>query len=216
MKKLILILIGLCLFINGYSQSTCCPYINNISVFPTFPNSNDDIQIITTTNCPALGNQISYQHTISNDTIYLNACFYSGLALAIQTYVDTTNIGKLLGGNYTIYYTAYMSDNPNNCNNKIDTNELSKPLIVSNATNINNINDKYIFQFYPNPSNFELNIKTERDECVFSICDLYGNVIRNGKFNKKTSINLQEFTKGTYIIKISNRDNIMTSKLLIQ
>lgn len=216
MKNLIcLIAVFLCLN-NVYGQTGCCPYLDSIQVYPANPSNTDSIKIFTKTTCPGLGNKISYQYTISNDTIFLDACFYSGPLAAIQEYYDTTVIAPLAIGTYTILYTAYLSSSPTDCSIKTDTNSISANLIVSGPNSVNLFNQELELLVYPNPSKKEIKLIAHQDKLIVYVYDTRGQKVFEQKFNQEILINLQNYQSGMYIISVENGKYKKSKTFLIE
>ena len=128
----------------------CCPYMNKISIQTPSPTANDPIQIMTQITTPSLGNKISKNHYLRNDTIFLEACYYAGLQTQPQTFLDTFNIGLLNLGKYTIYFKANQSYKSDTCkyikfNTKIDSFTVKKAGIILTKEELSNA---YIYSWH--------------------------------------------------------------------
>ena len=84
---------------------------------------------------------------------------------------------------------------------------------VNNTVNFFNDDDKFDFSIYPNPTegnikisieNFNGNIKTE-------VFDLIGNMLNN---SNKTTISLEGYARGIYIIKVSYQGQVKELKVI--
>lgn len=74
---------------------------------------------------------------------------------------------------------------------------------------------------YPNPANHKLtfNITNEADEMSITLYNIYGQIIYNETSTSTTFNNVldvSDFAKGTYILKITNAFNSIENKILIQ
>jgi len=72
---------------------------------------------------------------------------------------------------------------------------------------------------YPNPSNgrFKLVISTEEsEEHDVEIINIQGKVIFKSKIINEKDIDMTEFAKGIYYVRVSVKDNVVTKKILIQ
>jgi hypothetical protein len=72
---------------------------------------------------------------------------------------------------------------------------------------------------YPNPSNgrFKLVISTEEsEEYDVEIINIQGKVIFESKIINEKDIDMTEFAKGIYYVRVSVKDNVVTKKILIQ
>ena len=91
-------------------------------------------------------------------------------------------------------------------------------IYVDNCTNIN---DKLTtdFKISPNPNNgeFEVNLSYIGENTTIEILDLNGKVIyKNTCFNKNQNINIENISRGIYIVKATQNGNIRTKKLIIK
>ena len=214
MKALLTLFI--CILYNTliYSNSGCCPYINGISIIPTNPTTSDSIKIVTITTTPNLGNQISYNSSIQSNTIFLVGCFYSGLLTQPEQYYDTTEIGLLTPGTYTINYFAIQSSSDVNCILS-DSNSMITTFVVSPANSIEEINNN--FKIFPNPTTGYLNIANDNlsSEYKLEIANSFGKLCYNETHFGNTTIDLFKFTKGVYIIFISKGEEKYHKKIVL-
>ncbi len=138
----------------------CCPYIDTLIVSPTNPNAGDQIIIYAHVTTPNLGGKISRSHYISNDTIFLTACYYSGMLTALGNYVDTFNIGTLNGGAYQVEFTAYQVGDLEECGNATVFQKNSFELNVGGTNSIGEIGDQQV-SIFPNPATNVLWVEVE-------------------------------------------------------
>ncbi len=216
MKNITFLSLFLLAFAPCIGQSTCCPYMDSIQIIPSMPGPTDSIRIITKTTCPGLGNKVSYQYIISNDTIFLTGCFFSGPLAAIQEYVDTTNIGILPGGNYTIAYTAYLSSNQTDCLIKVDSNAVSTNFMVLGPNAIEQTDQETQFILYPNPSKNNIRLSAPYDLFTVFIHDLAGRKIFEEHCHREVTINLSHVDKGIYSVTVEEGKNKRTQTILIE
>ena len=74
------------------------------------------------------------------------------------------------------------------------------------------------FKIYPNPNNgsFEIQMTNLSAETEIEILDLHGKVIyRNNFYNKNQNINIENISRGIYIVKATQNGNIRTKKFMI-
>lgn len=77
------------------------------------------------------------------------------------------------------------------------------------------------FQIYPNPATNHINITLNDNELIngtIEIINVFGQVVykENTHFsNGTTSISIENYSKGLYFVKISDRSNVKTSKFII-
>ena len=157
----------------GISQ--CCPYINGIEVIPATPITTDNIKIVTTVTTPNQGQFITSGYTVLNDTIFVEACYYSGLATALQTYTDTLTIGLLPAGDHAVHLTAFQS-NDTVCTYS-DTTSSSFNFYVNGGI-IGSVpeNSTSVGVLYPYPSdgNFSIVLPNEITATHIQLFDLSG------------------------------------------
>jgi hypothetical protein len=86
-------------------------------------------------------------------------------------------------------------------------------VIKNTTTSINDLNEVNI-RFYPNPTRNFIRIEGSAKLESVEILDIRGKLLH--KYAKPTSdIDVSEFPKGTYIVKMSTTNNFKSQKLLI-
>ena len=70
---------------------------------------------------------------------------------------------------------------------------------------------KQTLQIYPNPSSDYIYVKNS-DSNKYEIFDALGRKIKSGNFQEK--INIQNLTKGEYILKLAGKNKIYTHKII--
>jgi len=97
-------------------------------------------------------------------------------------------------------------------------NALAIRLITGTASVSLNESKLNSFEIYPNPANDLVNIKlTENVNAMASILDLNGKVVKSSAVNGvSATINTANLISGVYFIQITNGNDIMTKKLIIQ
>ncbi len=79
---------------------------------------------------------------------------------------------------------------------------------------ITDYKERGLLNIYPNPASSEINIEFKNNlPFSVSIFDLYGHLILEAR-NQKI-IKLNNFSNGTYIIKVKQRNGILTSRLIV-
>lgn len=190
----------------GISQ--CCPYIYGIEVIPATPTTTDNIQIVTTVATPNLGQFISSSHTVTNDTIFIEACYYSGLATAIQVYTDTLTVGTLPTGNHAVHFTAYQSVDTAVCT--YSDSSTSTFNFYVNGGIIANVpeNPSSIGVLYPYPSdgNFTIALRNDITATHIQLFDLSGKLMTQLPFTGQFSMPL---AAGSYYVRVFNDDTLL-------
>ena len=95
--------------------------------------------------------------------------------------------------------------------------------ICSPSTSVHNISqNQSIFSVYPNPSNGKFTVTVEglqEANCTLEICNYLGQEIYTSMFKAQQStldIDLSDFPKGIYFVKVNNGTNVYTHKILIE
>lgn len=75
------------------------------------------------------------------------------------------------------------------------------------------------FSFYPNPSNDYLkivNLPQGHPEINYTIYDMSGRLVKNGKLNSDFTINTQNMTDGLYVLKLSDESSSVAKQLVVK
>ena len=95
-----------------------------------------------------------------------------------------------------------------------DFSEVTAVFIESLTTN--NFSEKK-FSIYPNPANHSINISTNESINHIDIYDVKGSLIFSQSYQEKsTSIDVSDFTKGVYAIKVVSMKNSSVQQLIIE
>jgi N-acyl-D-amino-acid deacylase len=96
-------------------------------------------------------------------------------------------------------------------------------VICSPLSSVNTISpNQFLLTVYPNPSNGKFTVNLEglqQSNCKLTICNLVGQEIYTTIFKEqqtKSDIDLSDFSKGLYIIKINDGKNIYTQKIITE
>ena len=96
-------------------------------------------------------------------------------------------------------------------------------VVCSPLSSVNNISQNpFLFTVYPNPSNgkFTVNIEgLQEANCKLSICNLVGQEIHTTFFKGQQStldIDLSDFSKGIYFVKVDDGKNSYTQKIITE
>lgn len=208
-------ILALCLFSLSFtSESQCCPYINSVEIIPSAPTSTDIVKIATTVTTANQGALLYSMHTVNGNTINIEACYFSGMLPATQTYYDTLEIGVLSDGNYTVDFVAYESSDTT-CN-YTDSTTLDTSFTVSDSTaNIKPIKQQ-IGKLYPNPSNgvFTIELPQGTRATEIRILSISGEIIDRKSFTEEQQLNLDA---GMYLIEFLDNDVLIGyQRLLIE
>jgi hypothetical protein len=180
-------------------KSQCCPYVNGIEVIPSTPSSSDIVKIATTVTTPNQGSFIYSSHSVSGNTIDIEACYYSGLLTATQTFYDTLEIGVLSPGTYTVDFTAYQASDTI-CNYTDTMTTTSSFVVIESTGGLNPISNQ-LGKIYPNPSSgfFRIELPNELNVTHVRVHSLSGKIVHQGVFQEEMNLNLDS---GTYFIEL--------------
>jgi len=88
-------------------------------------------------------------------------------------------------------------------------------LLFANNSSINE--DNIEFTVFPNPSNGEITISNLKNENYkLKIMNALGQVILTDRVNSNITFDLNQFGKGVYFIELSNKNSLITQKVIIE
>ena len=131
-------------------------------------------------------------------------------------------------GNYKLSYEKAgfeLINSPTITLSDQNTNETGVQIIISNTDITININEKNgsellkNIQIYPNPSNGVFNIENpDKEDYLFELINIEGKVIYKEQINASENIkqiDISNYSKGMYYIKINTKDNQYTGKIIV-
>lgn len=81
----------------------------------------------------------------------------------------------------------------------------------------NNTDVKETFKVYPNPANSEVSIVLNDTELsTIEIVDVTGKIIYTNKINNTTQINVSDWEKGVYIVRLISNNKVTTQSLIVE
>ena len=99
----------------------------------------------------------------------------------------------------------------------------SDSIFVENITGISYTSNELTFEVYPNPSNGQFFINAnfvEKQNVVVDILDINGKVVYSNSFDNvdviRQNIDIKQYAKGVYYIRLSNESFIHQEKIVIQ
>jgi len=208
----------LVLFQLGTSFSQCCPYLGEMSIIPDNPTTLDSVYLVTNVTTPNVGLYLGYEiETGSNNHITVTACYWRGNATALQDFTDTINLGVQEAGSYTLEFIAISSISDTSC----VFNDSNATDLTFDVTMINNtkLEEQTQVSIYPNPiSNQELLISSSNQILSITILNIQGEEIRklNNIKSDKVTLDIQDLTSGSYVVKIIDQQNNATLKKLVK
>ena len=106
---------------------------------------------------------------------------------------------------------AYTNGNAFAISMNLGDNTVPNSPPMSIAENINTVS------IYPNPSNGEFNIAASSNELSdLTVKDITGKIVISKVFSSNTTINLNNYAKGVYVVDIKNKKGIFTQKIFLQ
>lgn len=202
------------LFFGTTSFGQCCPYVDPIEIIPFAPSPADSIYVVTNVTTPNLGAYLGYTISESGNQITVEACYFSGMLTALQSYTDTINLGVKPAGVYDIVFVAYQSGNETVCDYS-DSNMVTASVTV-NSLSIDQ-QQGADFGFYPNPVTngfIYLRDQNTSESFHYKLFNGLGEVVQQGLVNSESPIDVSAF-KGVYYVSISKNEEYRTGRILI-
>ncbi|HZF99392.1 MAG TPA: T9SS type A sorting domain-containing protein [Chitinophagales bacterium] len=156
----------------------CCPYIDGVEIFPEMATDEDSVYVVTTVTTPNLGAYLGETHTVIGDTILIDACYYSGMLTALQTYVDTINVGLLAPGTYVVRFIARISSDANQC---VPTGQMQDSVLAPFTVTVTNALQPVhqgVVKLYPNPASDRIHISLGGSHEIVSVMNALGATAR--------------------------------------
>ncbi len=129
------------------------------------------------------------------------------------TWVDLTDLGQA----DSLAFTLSSTDNGNYGMNTPAYFAIDNVVTSDGVVAVENVDATSLFEFYPNPaSEFFVLKNLEKENVQVSIFDMTGRLVYDNMLtNDQTEINIQHFSKGTYMVKIQTTTKF-ASQLLIK
>jgi len=217
MKKTLLLIITFALTNIVIGQTfviTNNPTFDSVKVVPNNPTSNDSINILVyRTNEADVRCLFPSTFEIYQDTIKIFGNSIQLCDLNIDSYIDTLLIGILNLESYKILLvnrlTTVWGGPESNSTNFMDSVLLNLQINLS-------ISDRQIkenfFTLYPNPTTGKIKINAENIKNVLVINEI-GETVLN--LEKTKEIDLTNFPKGIYLIKVHTDKFVQVKKIII-
>ena len=178
--------------------------------------SNSATQDIVLTSC----NTIPPTPTITRPTAILlasssatgNQWYYNGVAIPGAVYQTLAISQTTKTGDYTVVVTV----------NGIPSDP-SLPYTLTNTTGVDEINNDYFFNVYPNPNEGDFNVSfdvSERGAYKLIVKNIVGQSVYQETLNNFIGVylkqlNIAEFGNGVYMISLSGPKNEMIQKIIV-
>lgn len=190
--------------------------IDSLKIIPSVITPSSNIQVISkswlpSSGCPLISSSIS----VTSNTIDVYATHNLGIMLAFCPSTQTITVGTLQPGGYCLLYHL-IGQTPNNTYYyDIDTIcftvEQSTGLQAFHSINTS-------FKVFPNPTTslFTVNRLADSNKHFdVEVFNLYGQKLYSIKqIDSKTSIDIGNFSDGTYILVITSGDKVERSKII--
>jgi hypothetical protein len=200
---------------NGFlAAGQCCPYINSVTVDPANPSSADNVRIFTTVTPPNAGGLIEHSFTVQNDTIFAEACYWTGMATVLIPIHDTIDVGPLPEGDYVLQFTAHESYQMEQC----VVNESQVYLTTFSVGGTAGINDPEQTEaaLYPNPAAEILNIAGKGLQTVrMSGADGKEVQVRIVSATPELLVlNVEALAKGCYFVEVKTENGTVSKRMV--
>lgn len=210
MKKLtFFICFIILLFQNVHAQ-----WINSMSIIPAMPTTADQVSLQYDASFPASScDLLQFTVDIYGNTISVNATHEQGILTVICSNNQTIPIGLLPEGSYTLTLNLFIPGS--NTSQSLSFN-VTGPVTLNEYTT-----SGHNFRVFPNPSYDLLQIKVpafpENDNISIIILNSIGSeVFRSENITEAfIPIDISEFPKGLYFLRILNNQQVLENKTLI-
>lgn len=92
--------------------------------------------------------------------------------------------------------------------------EVATFLTDAQTAAVNDFTSSFVAVF-PNPTSDKIIINTDFNNCNYELVDVNGSIITSANFNYSTEIDLSKNAKGIYFLKLKNKNEIITKKIII-
>jgi len=145
--------------------------------------------------------RINNQARISNDTLYVTACYYAGMAAAPTTFTDTIPLGSISLNLTTLHFKISYSTSTQ-CNIVNSTTKI-QAFQIRVLLGIKPLSDKPEISFYPNPATDFLFVKNQNYQSII-LRELTGKILQKKNFQPEQNLQLDLSTldKGVYLAEL--------------
>jgi hypothetical protein len=181
--------------------------IGQIRIQYTYPRVNNNLDVIAQVFTSSAGiSRLSNSSQISNDTIYLTACYYGGMMATPAQLTDTISIGSPPPGITTLHFEMLVSASNTQCT-QFNSTFKNQPFIISAPLGIKANAEIPEALFYPNPASDFLFVKNQNFQRII-LHDLTGRILQKKSFSSEQDLKLDLSTvnKGIYLVEIITKD----------
>ena len=191
--------------------------IGQIRIQYANPGVNNNLNVIAQVTIPSQpAFRISNSSRVSNDTIYLTACYHSGMFTAIAQLTDTFAIGTPPPGINTLQFKMLISGSPTQCTQFSSTIKnlafiISAPLGMKASAEIPGV------LIYPNPFTDFLFVKNQNFQSII-LRDLTGKILQKKSFQTEQDLQLDLSTlnKGVYLAELISENGKSRFKRILK
>lgn len=200
MKSFYKVFIVLLLSTSSFFSVAQSGYIDSLFILPQTPTASTPISVVchayfTSGDCDLVFSKTD----LNGEMIEVTATHIIGPLTYICSSIDTTQIGLLSPGNYTLVY--HLQDSVWSC----CTNETTDTLYFSVLpTSIQEYENPTFFDIFPNPVSLLLNVTLLNNlQGTYTIYDPYGKIIQKSALKEINSqIDVSHLAKGVYYFEV--------------
>jgi hypothetical protein len=191
-------------------EHDCCPAIGQLQLLTLDTLGVYKTKIVVKLSSGTNFGNIENALSIDTDTINITYLVEVTGADAVDTNIDTFNIGDLEAGDYTLSIMIYASI-------FVDTVIAYTSFTLGDQVSISADEKDHQFLIFPNPAQSIVQIQTEEigEMKSLRLLDNYGRIIKQIK-GLTSDINLNDILPGIYVVQIFTNDAIYSNKLIIE
>jgi len=164
------------------------------------------------------GNQLTSLNVSANTALIYLECNNNQLTILNVQNGNNTNFFQLLASNNPNLTCIQVDDVAWSTANWTAPNDIDTTASFSLNCSVGlEEENNQAFTLFPNPISTQLNLSTEKaNQSNYIISDVSGRILRTGNFVQNTSINVNDFSRGTYFIRLLSEEGITNKKFIKQ
>ena len=206
MKRYLLWIIAVLLYFT-FSTNAKAQVITSLTIQYSQPGISNNIEVIAQVGIPYIpGRVVNSSNWVSNDTLYLTACYYSGFQATPILVTDTFQVGNLNPGTYKLYFEAFLTNTWSHCDSSSFTTR-TQGFTVSNLLGRKPEQEKPELLIFPNPTKNFVFVENQGQQNLI-LRDLTGKIIRRSEFQQagNLKLDLTSLRNGVYLLELKNKD----------